>query len=74
MSENKFEEMSTLSEQRKKEVLADLEQSKAIHNENRPATDVYAKSKHKDGETGVETPTEASVEEAKRWVDEENQR
>ncbi|EGY80647.1 CDIF630_02480 family spore surface protein [Peptoniphilus indolicus] len=74
MSENKFEEMSTLSEQRKKEIVADLEQAKEINHEERPATDVYAKSEEKDSETGVETPTEQSVEEAKQWVDEENQR
>lgn len=73
MSEIK-KEVGTLSDQKKKKVKADLEQAKQINDENRPATDVYAKAEKKDPKTGVEKPTEASVEEAKEWVDKENQR
>lgn len=37
-----------------------------------PATDVYSAVECHDEDTKVERPTEAAVEEAKDWVDNEN--
>ena len=53
---------------------ANLEQQKEIDNDDRAQSDVYAKTEGKDPETGVEIPTEESVEEAKDWVDNQNRR
>jgi pyruvate formate-lyase activating enzyme-like uncharacterized protein len=65
---------TTLTEAKKQEIRAHLEQQKSVKEENRPDGDVYYKKAGKDPETGVEIPSEGSVEEAKKWVDEENRR
>lgn len=77
MTDNKkekdlIENSSTLSDSKKKEMKANMDQQKQINSENRPDSDVYAKTEGKDPETGIEIPTENSVEEAKEWVDNEN--
>ena len=79
MTDNKkekdlIENSSTLSDSKKKEMKANLEQQKEIDNDDRAQSDVYAKTEGKDPETGVEIPTEESVEEAKDWVDNQNRR
>ena len=58
---------------RKKEISARLEQEKEIKNSNRPSGDIYSKTEGKDPETGVEIPTDEAVEQAKEWVDKQNQ-
>lgn len=68
--ENKKDSMT---EQKKKQIDARLEQDNQVDYQEQPAGDVYSKAKNKDAETGVENPTEESVEEAKEWVDEHNQ-
>ena len=68
-----LENIDTLSEAKKKEIEASVEQENEIKKNNQPASDVYGKVKEKDPETGVEIPTETSVEEAKKWVDDQNQ-
>lgn len=69
-----LEQTEGLSQQKVQEIHADLEQRKEIDHEDRPASDVYSKTEGKDPETGVEIPTEEAVEEAKEWVDNQNQR
>lgn len=69
-----LEQTEGLSQQKEQEMNANLEQGKEIHPQDRPASDVYSKTKGKDPETGVEIPTEEAVEEAKEWVDNQNQR
>ncbi|MBS6610415.1 MULTISPECIES: DUF3787 domain-containing protein [Peptoniphilus] len=69
-----IENSKTLSDSKKKEMKANLEQQKEIDNDDRAQSDVYAKTEGKDPETGVEIPTEESVEEAKDWVDNQNRR
>lgn len=64
---------STMSDAKKKQMQAKIAEDNVIDHENQPASDVYAKAKEKDPETGVETPTEASVEDAKNWADEDRQ-
>lgn len=75
--DKKFEEIlensNTLSEQKKKEISARLEQEKEIKNSNRPSGDIYSKTEGKYPETGVEIPTDEAVEQAKEWVDKQNQ-
>ena len=61
------------AEQKKKEISARLEQEKEIKNSNRPSGDIYSKTEGKDPETGVEIPTDEAVEQAKEWVDKQNQ-
>lgn len=77
MTDNKkekdlIENSKTLSDAKKKQMKANMDQQKQINSENRPDSDVYAKTKGKDPETGIEIPTENAVEEAKEWVDNEN--
>lgn len=77
MTDNKkekdlIENSKTLSDAKKKEMKANMDQQKEINPENRPDSDVYAKTEGKDPETGIEIPTENAVEEAKEWVDNEN--
>ena len=69
-----IENSKTLSDSKKKEMKANLEQQKEIDNDDRAQSDVYAKTEGKDPETGVEITTEESVEEAKDWVDNQNRR
>ena len=69
-----IENSKTLSDSKKKEMKANLEQQKEIDNDDRAQSDIYAKTEGKDPETGVEIPTEESVEEAKDWVDNQNRR
>lgn len=66
--------LEKLTEQKLKQAEADNRQSKEIQNEQRPASDVYSEVENKDPQSGVEQPTERAVEEAKEWVDKENQR
>lgn len=56
-----------------KRVKAQVDEAKA-KGENAPASDIYSEVECKDPETGVEVPTDDAVEEAKDWVDNENQR
>lgn len=77
MTDNKkekdlIENSKTLSDAKKKQMKANMDQQKQIKSENRPDSDVYSKTERKDPETGIEIPTENSVEEAKEWVDNEN--
>ncbi|MDU6784226.1 DUF3787 domain-containing protein [uncultured Peptoniphilus sp.] len=77
MTDNKkekdlIENSSTLSDSKKKEMKANMEQQKEINSADRPDSDIYAKSEGKDPETGIEIPTDQEVEEAKEWVDNEN--
>lgn len=77
MTDNKkekdlIENSSTLSDSKKKEMKANMEQQKEINPEDRPDSDVYAKAEGKDPETGIDIPTDEEVEEAKEWVDNEN--
>lgn len=51
---------------------ANIDQQNEIHPSNRADSDLYARAAGKDPETGIEIPTEESVEEAKEWVDKEN--
>ena len=77
MTDNKkekdlIENSKTLSDAKKKEMKANMDQQKEIKPEDRPDSDLYAKTEGKDPETGIEIPTEEAVEEAKEWVDNEN--
>lgn len=69
---NLIENSKTLSDSKKKEMKANIDQQREIKPEDRPDSDVYAKTKGKDPKTGIEIPTDAEVEEAKEWVDKEN--
>lgn len=60
-----------ISEAKKRQLKAKIEEEMAITDEKRPGSDLYADIHSKDPETGVEVPTEESVVEAKTWVDEE---
>lgn len=60
-----------ISEAKKRQLKAKIEEEMAINDKNRPGSDLYADIQSKDPETGVEVPTEESVVEAKTWVDEE---
>ena len=51
---------------------ANMDQQKEINSEDRPDSDIYAKTEGQDPETGIEIPTDEEVEEAKEWVDNEN--
>lgn len=80
MKDNKKEEVEklldnskTISESKKKQMKARLDQEKEIDHENRPAGDIYSKVEKKGEKSGVEIPTEEAVEEAKDWVDNANQ-
>ena len=70
---NKEVKKETLSQDLAAKTKANLEQMSEIKHGDKAASDIYAKSEGKDPETGVEIPTEASVEEAKEWVDNQNQ-
>lgn len=77
MTDNKkekdlIENSKTLSDAKKKEMKANMDQQKEINHSDRPDSDLYAKTEGQDPETGIEIPTEESVEEAKEWVDNEN--
>lgn len=72
-NEELIENSETLSEDKKREMKARLSQEKEINQNARPAGDIYSKVE-KDPETGVEIPTDEAVEEAKDWVDNQNQR
>lgn len=67
-----IENSKTLSDAKKKEMKANMDQQKEINHNDRADSDLYAKAAGKDPETGIEIPTEESVEEAKEWVDKEN--
>ena len=74
MTDNKkekdlIENSSTLSDSKKKEMKANMEQQKEINPADRPDS---AKTEGKDPETGIDIPTDEEVEEAKEWVDKEN--
>lgn len=46
-----------------------------LEGDNPPtATDIYANTKYRKEDSNVAVPTKESVEEAKEWVDDENQR
>lgn len=60
-----------ISDAKKKQLEAKIEEEMAISPENRPGSDLYANIKANDPETGVEIPTQQSVVDAKTWVDEE---
>ena len=70
---NKEVKKETLSQDLVDKTKANLEQMEEINHGDKAASDIYSKSEGKDPETGVEIPTEESVEEAKEWVDEQNQ-
>ncbi|MDU5806686.1 MAG: DUF3787 domain-containing protein [Peptoniphilus harei] len=77
MTDNKkekdlIENSKTLSDAKKKEMKANMDQQKQINPNDRSDSDLYAKTAGKDPETGIDIPTEESVEEAKEWVDNEN--
>ena len=77
MTDNKkekdlIENSTTLSDAKKKEMKANMDQQKEINSEDRPDSDLYSKTEGQDPETGIEIPTDEEVEEAKEWVDEEN--
>lgn len=77
MTDNKkekdlIENSTTLSDAKKKEMKANIDQQKEINPNDRADSDLYAKTEGQDPETGIEIPTEESVEEAKEWVDNEN--
>lgn len=77
MTDNKkekdlIENSTTLSDAKKKEMKANMDQQKEINPNDRPYSDIYAKTEGKDPETGIEIPTDEEVEEAKEWVDNEN--
>ena len=77
MTDNKkekdlIENSKTLSDAKKKEMKANMDQQKEIKPEDRSDSDLYAKTEGQDPETGIEIPTEEAVEEAKEWVDNEN--
>lgn len=77
MTDNKkekdlIENSKTLSDAKKKEMKANMDQQKEIKPEDRPDSDLYAKTEGQDPETGIEIPTEEAVEETKEWVDNEN--
>ena len=77
MTDNKkekdlIENSKTLSDAKKKEMKANMDQQKEINHSDRADSDLYAKTAGKDPETGIEIPTEEAVEEAKEWVDNEN--
>ena len=77
MTDNKkekdlIENSTTLSDAKKKEMKANMDQQKEINSEDRPDSDIYAKTEEQDPETGIEIPTDEEVEEAKEWVDNEN--
>lgn len=68
-----IENSKTLSNDKKEEMKANIEQQKEIKESDRPDSDVYSKTEGKDPETGIDIPTDEAVEEAKEWVDEQNQ-
>ena len=73
MTDNKkekdlIENSTTLSDAKKKEMKANMDQQKEINSEDRPDSDIYAKTEGQD----PEIPTDEEVEEAKEWVDNEN--
>lgn len=68
-----IENSKTLSNDKKEEMKANVEQQKEIKETDRPDSDVYSKTEGKDPETGIDIPTDEAVEEAKEWVDEQNQ-
>ena len=77
MTDNKkekdlIENSTTLSDAKKKEMKANMDQQKEINSKDRPDSDIYAKTEGQDPETGIEIPTDDEVEEAKEWVDNEN--
>ncbi len=70
----KNENLGGISESKLKEVSANIDQMNVVPEEHKPAGDLYGKAEAKDSETGVIIPTDESVEDAKKWADEENQR
>ena len=77
MTDNKkekdlIENSTTLSDSQKKQMKANMDQQKEINPKDRADSDLYAKTEGQDPETGIEIPTDAEVEEAKDWVDNEN--
>lgn len=77
MTDNKkekelIENSTTLSDAKKEEMKANMDQQKEINQKDRPDSDIYAKTEGQDPETGIEIPTDEEVEEAKEWVDNEN--
>lgn len=77
MTDNKkekelIENSTTLSDAKKEEMKANMDQQKEINSKDRPDSDIYAKTEGQDPETGIEIPTDEEVEEAKEWVDNEN--
>lgn len=72
--EKLIDESVTLTDDKKRQIRAHIEQQREVIEQNRPDGDVYYKKAGKDPETGVEIPSEGAVEEAKKWVDEENRR
>lgn len=68
-----IENSKTISDQKKEEMKANIDQQKEIKKEDRSDSDVYSKTEGKDPETGIDIPTEEAVEEAKDWVDNQNQ-
>lgn len=63
----------TLSQDLVKKTKANLDQMKDLKESDKASSDLYSKTECKDSETGVEIPTEEAVEEAKEWVDNQNQ-
>lgn len=56
-----------------KDKVAEVNAEQSCQIDSCPASDIYA-DVEKDPETGVDVPTEKSVEEAKEWVDQENRK
>ncbi len=74
MSDN-TKKVPDLGEQKEKEIDAKLDEAaQEEKSKGAAAQDIYSNVKSRDPETGVETPTEDAVEEAKEWVDEENRK
>jgi len=68
-----IENSKTLSDQKKEEMKANIEQQDEIKDDNQANSDVYSKTEKVDPETGIKIPTDEAVEEAKDWVDNQNQ-
>lgn len=74
MSDN-TKKVPDLGQQKEKEIDAKLDEAEQqAKAKGAAAQDVYSNIESRDPETGVETPTEDAVHEAKAWVDEENRK
>lgn len=60
-----------MDKKKEKEIEAKVDEAKEKH-KSVSATEVYSSIEGQDEDTKVERPTEEAVEQAKKWVDEEN--